>query len=153
MTVDKVWFIVVAFWAIIIDQLGGQTSHVVTLLTFMGIDYFSGILIPIVFRRSKRRKDGKLDSRICFRGLMKKCMMLGMVFIAHRLDITMSTNFICNAVMVALIVGETMSILEHADVIGIPIPAVLRRAMTLMREKAGENNDNEAGVNDKTKQP
>jgi len=150
MTVDKMWLILVAFWAIVIDQLGGQTSHVVTLVTFMGIDYGAGILIPIVFRRSKRRKDGKLDSRTCFRGLMKKGMMLGMVFIAHRLDITLSTNFICNAVMVALIVGETISILEHADVVGIPIPAVLRRAMTLMREKAGESNESE--VNDKTKQ-
>jgi toxin secretion/phage lysis holin len=151
MAVDKIWLLIVAFWAIVIDQLGGQTTHIVTLIAFMGIDYAAGILIPVIFRKSKRRKDGKLDSQTCFRGLIKKTMMMGMVFLAHRLDLLMNTNFICNAAMVALIVGETISILEHADVIGIPIPAVLRRAITLMREKAGEVNDAEA--NDKNKQP
>jgi toxin secretion/phage lysis holin len=153
MTVDKAWLAVVAFWAIIIDQLGGQTAHVITLITFMGIDYFSGLAIPVIFRKSKKRKDGKLDSQTCFRGLMKKGMMLCMVFIAHRLDMVLATNFVCNAVMVALIVGETISILEHADVIGVPIPAALRRAITMMREKAGGGGESEADVNDKTKQP
>jgi len=151
MMTDKVWIVAAAFWAIVIDQLGGQVSHVITLITFMGIDYFSGILIPIIFSRSKKRRDGKLDSRTCFRGLMKKGMMLGMVFLAHRLDLLMNTNFICNATMVALIVGETISILEHADVVGIPIPAALKRAITLMKAKSGEGN--ESDESDKNKQP
>jgi toxin secretion/phage lysis holin len=149
MAVDKIWLILAAFWAIVIDQLGGQVSHVVTLVAFMGFDYFAGILIPLIFRKSKRRKDGKLDSRTCYRGLMKKGMMLGIVFMAHRLDLVLSTSFICDAVMVALIVGETISIIEHADVVGIPIPAVLRRAISLMREKAGENSENEVNNNNK----
>lgn len=149
MTVDKVWLVVVAFWAIAIDQLGGQTTHIITLMAFMGLDYFAGLAIPVAFQRSKKRKDGKLDSRTCFRGLMKKSMMMGMVFLSHRLDLLLSTNFICNATVVALIVGEAISILEHAEVIGIPIPAVLRRTINVIRAKTEESKE----VDDKNKQP
>jgi toxin secretion/phage lysis holin len=139
MNVDKAWLLIVAFWAIVIDQLGGRGTHVVTLITFMGIDYFAGLMIPIAFQKSKKREDGKLDSHTCFKGLMKKGLALGMVFIAHRLDLVLSVTFICDAVMVALIVGETVSIIEHAEVVGIPIPTVLRRAITLMRDKVEED--------------
>ena len=48
------------------------------------------------------------------------------VLVANQLDIVASTDVIRNAVVIAYIVNETISIIENAGLMGIPIPT--RRA-------------------------
>ncbi len=60
----------------------------------------------------------------CWRGLLKKGMTLVVVLVAVRLDIVLGTSFVREAVVIAYIVNETISIIENAG--------LLKKGMTLV---------------------
>ena len=56
----------------------------------------------------------------------------------------MGSNFIRDAVVIAFIANETISIIENAGLMGIPIPAVITKAIEVLKNKAeSENAGNE----------
>ena len=48
----------------------------------------------------------------------------------------MGSNFIRDAVVIAFIANETISVIENAGLMGVPIPAVITRAIEVLKEKA-----------------
>jgi toxin secretion/phage lysis holin len=130
-----------AFWvavsAIVTNNFGGWDGHLVTLTALMGIDYAFGILIPLFFGKSKRSKKGVVESRICTKGIIKKGMMLAIVFVCHRLDLAIGTDYLADSVIIALIINEFISLIEHARVIGIRI-VFLEKILAMLREKLNE---------------
>ena len=56
--------------------------------------------------------------------------------IAVRLDLLMGTNYLRDAVCIAFIANEALSILENAGLMGMPIPEVLRQAIDILNGKA-----------------
>ena len=56
--------------------------------------------------------------------------------VACRLDLVMGSNFIRDAVVIAFIANETISIIENAGLMGIPIPAVITKAIEVLKSKA-----------------
>lgn len=120
---------------------GGWTSAMTTLIIFMAIDYITGLLVAGVFKKSKKTKNGALESRAGFKGLCRKGVMLLIVLVACRLDIELHTTYIRDAVCIAFIANETISIIENAGLMGVPIPKAIVKAIELLKSK--EENDTE----------
>lgn len=121
---------------------GGWSTAMTTLLIFMGIDYITGLIVAGVFNNSPKTQSGALESRAGWKGLCRKCVTLLMVLIACRLDMVLNTTFIRDAVVIAYIANETISIIENAGLMGIPIPNVIVKAIDVLKSKA-EDVDNE----------
>lgn len=106
-----------------------------TLLIFMAIDYITGLMVAGIFKRSKKTKNGALESHAGFKGLCRKGVMLLIVLVACRLDIELNTTYIRDAACIAFIANETISIIENAGLMGVPIPKALTKAIELLKSK------------------
>ena len=106
-----------------------------TLLIFMVIDYITGLVVAGVFHKSKKTENGALESKAGFKGLCKKCMILLFVLIGHRLDIAIGTAYIKDAVCIAFIVNELISIVENAGLMGISVPPPIMKAIEILNDK------------------
>ena len=114
---------------------GGWSSDLTTLLIFMIVDFATG-LIAAALGRSKKTDAGGLSSSVGWLGLAKKVMTLLLVLVAYRIDVTLGVDWVKTAVVIAFIVNETISIVENAGLIGVPMPAVLQRAIDLLKGRA-----------------
>ncbi len=117
---------------------GGWDTGLVTLLIFMGIDYASGLVVAGVFHNSKKTKTGALESKAGWKGLCRKGMSLLFVLIAYRLDLAIGSNYIRDAVIIGFIVNETISIVENAGLMGVPLPKVINKAIDILTSKSEE---------------
>ena len=120
----------------IASLFGGWDAALVTLIIFMGVDYVTGLIVAGVFHNSEKTKNGALESRAGWKGLCRKGVTLLVVLVACRLDLVMGSNFIRDAVVIAFIANETISIIENAGLMGIPIPGVIMRAIEILKNKA-----------------
>lgn len=135
----------------IASLFGGWTTDLQTLILFMCIDFISGLLVAVLFKNSNKTATGTLSSQAGFKGLCKKCYILLMVLVAHRLDVTLATDYIKTAVIIAFIVNELISIIENAGLMGIPIPSVITSVIDVLRKKAGEvDGDSASTINKKS---
>lgn len=129
-----------ALGAAIATMFGGWTEDMVTLIIAMAVDFMLGLFIAAVFNKSPKSESGKVSSKSCFTGLLKKCTMLLFVLVSYRLDISLGTAYIKPATVIAFIVNELISIVENADIIGIPMPEIIKKAIDLLKNKDGEGN-------------
>lgn len=118
------------------SAFGGFDGALVTLVLFMGADYLSGLVVAGVFHNSGKSRDGALDSRAGFKGLFRKGMVLVLVLAAARLDLLLGADFLRDAVCIGFTANELISIVENAGLMGLPIPAVLTRAIDILQTKA-----------------
>ena len=122
--------------SVIASLFGGWDAALVTLLIFMGVDYVTGLIVAGVFHTSEKTENGTLESRAGWKGLCRKGVTLLVVLVACRLDLMMGSNFIRDAVVIAFVANETISIIENAGLMGIPIPAVITKAIEALKKKA-----------------
>lgn len=115
---------------------GTGDAALVTLVIFMAIDYVTGLLVAGVFHNSGKTENGALESRAGWKGLCRKCITLLMVLVATRLDLVTGTNFIRDAVVIAFIANETISIVENAGLMGINIPPAITSAIEVLKKKS-----------------
>ena len=101
----------------------------------MAIDYISGLVVAGVFHNSTKTDTGTLESRAGWKGLCRKCGTLLLVLVAYRLDLMIGANYIRDAVVIAFIANETISIIENAGLMGIPLPEVLTNAVDILQKK------------------
>lgn len=119
----------------IASAFGGWDAAIVTLFIFMGMDYVTGLIVAGVFHESKKTTNGTLSSGEGWKGLCRKGVTLLIVLIAVRLDLIMGSTFIRDAVVIAFIVNETLSIIENAGLMGVPIPKVITQAIEVLKRK------------------
>lgn len=122
----------------IVNLFGGWDSDMTTLVTFMAIDFVMGLLIAGVFKKSNKSKSGALDSKASWQGLCKKCVTLLFVLIAYRLDLSLGTDYIKSAAIIAFIANEILSIVENAGLMGIKLPVVVSDAIEVLVRKGGD---------------
>lgn len=122
--------------SVIASLFGGWDAALVTLVIFMAIDYVTGLLVAGVFHNSGKTENGALESRAGWKGLCRKCITLLMVLVATRLDLVTGTNFIRDAVVIAFIANETISIVENAGLMGINIPPTITSAIEVLKKKS-----------------
>lgn len=118
---------------------GGFDAAMTTLLIFMTIDYITGLIVAGVFHNSNKTANGSLESNAGFKGLIRKGMVLLIVLIGCRLDLIMGTSHIKDAVVIAFIVNELISIVENAGLMGVPMPKAVTKAIELLQHKDTEN--------------
>lgn len=121
--------------SIITSAFGGWDTGLVTLLIFMGIDYFSGLVVAGVFHKSNKTESGALESKAGWKGLCRKCMTLLFVLIAYRLDLAIGVDYIRNAVIIGFMANELISIVENAGLMGLPLPDAINKAIDVLTEQ------------------
>ena len=107
---------------------GGWDAALQTLIICMAVDYITGLIVAGVFHASPKTKTGTLESRAGWKGLCRKGMSLLIVLVACRRD----------AVVIGFIANETLSIIENAGLMGVPIPKVLARAVDILKQRSEE---------------
>ncbi|MED4971364.1 phage holin family protein [Parageobacillus toebii] len=117
-----------AIGAVVGFLFGGWSILLGILLAFAIIDYVTGFLASAV--------EGKLSSRVGFRGIMKKLMIFVMVAVGHLVDIAIGTNHMFrDATIFFYCANELVSILENAGRIGVPVPEKLQSAIEILKGK------------------
>ena len=115
---------------------GGWDTGLVSLLIFMGLDYVFVKDEAGVFHKSNNTDTGSLESKAGWKGLCRKCMTLVFVLVAYRLDLIIGTNYIRDAVIIAFIANELISLVENAGLMGVPLPAVITKAIDILQKKS-----------------
>ena len=119
----------------IVKFLGGWSEDLTTLLIFMAVDFIMGLLIASVWKKSSKSESGALNSISAWKGLVRKGVTLLVVLVAHRLDVSLGVDYIRTAVIIAFVVNEAISIVENMGIMGIPLPAVITRAIDILKSK------------------
>ena len=106
-----------------------------TLMVFMVADYLSGLIVAGVFKKSKKTESGALQSKVGWQGLCKKGMNLLIVLVAYRLDLTLGTTYIKDAVIIGFVLNETISIAENAGLMGVDLPPAIAKAIDILTDQ------------------
>lgn len=121
---------------------GGWDASMITLIVFMAIDYITGLVVAGVFKKSEKSENGGLESRAGWKGLCRKGVTLLFVFVAVRLDLLIGgTTYLRDGVCIAFIVNEVISITENAGLMGVPIPAVITNAISVLKKRQTETEE------------
>ena len=121
--------------------LGGFDSVMKALLIFMVIDFLSGLILAIVFKKSKKTINGRLSSQAGILGLTKKIFILFLVAVATQLDIILGTAFIRDGTVIGFISMEGISIIENSSLAGLPIPKVLKNTLEIISKKEKDEDE------------
>ena len=100
--------------------VGGVDGLMTALLIFMVLDYITGLMCAIA--------DKKLSSAVGFRGICKKVLILMLVGVAHIVDLHVvgTGDALRSAVVCFYLSNESVSMLENAAHLGLPIPEKLK---------------------------
>lgn len=112
--------------------LGGTDGFLYALLLFIIIDYLTGVMVAIL--------QHKVSSKVGFRGIFKKVVILCLVGIGHILDtnVVRSGNVMRTAIIFFYLSNEGISILENVAFIGLPVPKKLLDVLIALKSKNSE---------------
>ena len=112
---------------------GAMDGLLYALITFMILDYITGCLVAIVQK--------ELSSKVGFKGIAKKVIILALVAVGHILDVhVLGGGVVCRSAVIGFyIANESISILENAGELGIPLPKKLIAVLKQLKEKDDEN--------------
>ena len=116
------------------------------LVLLMGLDYLSGVGVALL-GKSPKSEGGALNSRAGFAGLMRKAMILIVILLAAVLDNLTGSAACTGAAAMFYIVNESLSILENAVLLGVPVPQKLTQALDVA--KWTSNSEKEEPQNEK----
>jgi len=116
--------------------LGGWDAGMTALGVMMAVDFVTGWIVAGVFKKSGKSANGSLESRAGFKGLMKKLVVILIILVTAQMDALVGVEFIRNAAVIAFSANEILSIIENAGLMGIPIPAVIVKAVDVLKNKA-----------------
>ena len=116
----------------------GIDFSIKTLLLVMTIDYAIGISLAII--GSSKHGDGKLSSKIGYKGLIKKITILLLVGLGAIIDDYLvasgiSFEYIKDISIVAFIVNEIVSIIENSRLAGLEIPDIFTKLIEFLNIK------------------
>ena len=114
------------------------------LVSMMVADYLTGVIVAAVFKNSGKTDSGALNSRAGFIGIVKKGMIIVLIWIATLLDGAMNTAYIRTTLILFFVGNEGISLLENVGLMGVPYPAFLRNLLDALKEKgnSGDTADN-----------
>lgn len=127
-------YIFTAIGAFIGWFLGGVDGFIYALITFVLIDYATGLMVAVL--------EHKVSSEVGFKGIFKKVLIFVLVAVAHIIDSYLIKNgsAIRTAVLFFYLSNEGISILENVGRIGLPIPESLKNILEQLKKE--DKNDN-----------
>lgn len=131
---DVVSGVIGAIGGVIAGLLGGWTHGLTILCIFMIIDFLFGIAAAIM-NKSHKSENGGISSAAIYQGVLKKVFYLVVVVVGAQLDSLTGLNYIRDTIVIAYIVTETVSIIENAGLMGLPIPHILVRVIDVLKSK------------------
>ena len=117
------------------NSLGGWDAPLQVLIALMVTDYITGVLVAAVWHKSSKSSSGTLNSVAGFKGILKKCAILLLVWIGVLLDQALGSAYARTAVVLFFVGNEGISLLENLGLMGVPFPAFLRRALEALRDQ------------------
>ena len=132
----KEWMIAGIVGGFITTLLGGWDSALVTLIVFMGVDFFTGV-VTAAMGKSKHTDSGGLSSKAGWFGLAKKVCTLLLIVVAVRMDILLGTTYVRDAVCISFCLNELLSIVENTSLMGVPFPHAIKKAIDVLQTKVG----------------
>lgn len=133
--------VLAAAGSVLAKQLGGWDAALKVLVGFMAADYITGLLVAAVWHKSSKTESGTLESGASFKGLLKKAVILMIVWMGALLDsVTTGTTVVRTAVCLFFIANEGLSILENTALMGVPYPARVKDMLEAMKTKADTEN-------------
>lgn len=133
---ETVCTIVGLIGSVICAVFGGWNSSIATLLILMSIDYMTGMIVAGVFHRSQKSNSGALESHAGWKGLCRKGVTMLVVAAGCRIDVILGTSCVRDGVVIAYIANETISIIENAGLMGVPIPKVITESIGILKNKS-----------------
>lgn len=127
----------------ITQALGGWDMTLRVLVGCMAIDYVTGLLVAAVWHKSNKSENGHLESNACFKGLLKKAMILMIVYLGAMLDRATDSNFVRTAVCLFYIGNEGLSILENSVVMGVPYPESIKNVLEVIKRNGDESKEDD----------
>ena len=114
---------------------GEWTMALKILLIMMAVDYITGWIVALA-GKSPKTESGGLSSKVGFIGIAKKGFIMLIVLVATQLDkaIGNTSMIFQTATVFYYIANEGLSVLENADLIGVPFPTFIRERLESMRE-------------------
>lgn len=121
----------------LVGLFGGWSTGISVLCIFIVLDFITG-LVGAALCKSDKSETGGINSKVIWIGILKKLLELMMVVVGHQLDLLVGANYIRDAVVIAYIITETVSIIENAGLIGLPVPSIITKVIDVLKNK----NDN-----------
>ena len=110
------------------------------LVLLMGLDYLSGVGVALL-GKSPKSEGGALSSKAGFAGLARKAMILIVILLAAVVDNLTGSAACTGAAAMFYIVNESLSILENAVLLGVPVPQKLMQALDVAKLVSDKKDD------------
>ena len=129
--------------AFLANAFGGWDAVLKVLIVMMAADYITGLAVAAIWHRSNKSETGAADSRAGFKGLVRKCAILLLVYIGVLLDAATGAHYIRSAVALFFIGNEGLSLLENVGLMGVKYPKFLADMLEALRDRGdgGEPKD------------
>lgn len=129
--------------------LGGIDGLLQFLVFVMIADYITGLICGVV-GVSEKTTGGKLSSKIMARGIAKKVSILIIVALANMMDVNIfhSSELLRDICIYAFIANESLSLLENAGLLGVPIPKKLKDTIEILSDKYMDDEEMEDDENE-----
>ena len=127
--VNVMQYIFTAIGGVVGWFFGGLDGFLYALITFVVIDYITGVMRAIV--------DKALSSEIGFKGIFKKVLIFTLVGIGHIIDANIigDGSTVRTAVIFFYLSNEGLSILENSALLGLPVPEKLKAVFMELKEE------------------
>ena len=114
---------------------GGIDGFMYALITFVVIDYVTGVMCAIA--------DHELSSAVGFKGICRKVLIFVLVGVGHILDAEVlgQGEVLRTAVIFFYLSNEGVSLLENAAHLGLPIPEKLKEILAQLHNRGGDNDE------------
>ena len=110
--------------------IGGFDNLLYALLTFVCLDYITGVLCAC--------RERQLSSEIGFMGICRKVLIFLLVGIANILDVQVigTGSVLRTAVIFFYLSNEGVSLLENAAHLGLPVPEKMKEILEQLHDRA-----------------
>lgn len=125
----------------IANSLGGWDASLQVLIALMVTDYITGVLVAAVWHSSSKSSSGTLNSVAGFKGILKKCAILLLVWIGVLLDQALGSAYARTAIVLFFIGNEGISLLENLGLMGVPYPTFLKKALEALHDQGDKGKE------------
>ncbi len=115
--------------------LGGCDGLLYALAAFVVVDYITGVMCAVA--------DHRLSSEVGFKGIAKKVLVFLLVGTANILDVQVigTGSVLRTAVIFFYLSNESVSLLENAAHLGLPIPEAFKEVLAQLHDKAEKGDE------------
>lgn len=100
------------------------------------LDYLSGVVCAVL-GRSTKTDGGSLSSSVGFVGIARKMFIWLIILLGTCVDVYVigSGSAVQTAAAMFYAANESLSVIENCALMGLPVPAFLRKMLEVLREK------------------